>query len=108
LRDLARLRAGPQIFSASNPRLNSSAKAGFWSEPSARSLRTTCRRNGGSVSRVSRRMITLDAYAGTEKTAAEIAAVALASMDANDFAARLDRAITRSGKLTEGKALERS
>ena len=38
----------------------------------------------------------------------KLSAVALASMDANDFAARLDRAIMRSGKLTEGKALERS
>ena len=38
----------------------------------------------------------------------KLSAVALASTDANDFAARLDRAMMRSGKLTEGKALERS
>jgi hypothetical protein len=36
----------------------------------------------------------------------KLSAVAVASMTGNDFAMRLDRAIMRSGKLIEAKAIE--
>jgi hypothetical protein len=43
---------------------------------------------------------------GTAVRNPKLSAVAVASMTGNDFAMRLDRAIMRSGKLIEAKAIE--
>ena len=43
---------------------------------------------------------------GTAVRNPKLSAVAIASLTGNDFAMRLDRAIMRSGKLIEAKAIE--